>query len=77
MQALLDFHESRAFKVFQEIVGSQIAGYSRVLDNSDEINEIRKAQGGKKALKELVNYILDIVEYAVGIKKFDDEEETE
>ncbi len=61
---MVDLVQDRSWQVLKEIIETITQEYTRTLENSNEINDMLRAQGAKKIYKKLENEILTIVDAA-------------
>jgi hypothetical protein len=62
IQALVEFRSSREFLVVRAFLEEFLRQETDILENSDEIEEILRAQGAKRIVKKLFNRIDEIME---------------
>ena len=60
----MDLVQDRSWRVLKEIIETITQEYTRTLENSNEVNDMLRAQGAKKIYKKLENEILTIVDAA-------------
>ena len=64
IRALVDLVQDRSWRVLKEIIETITQEYTRTLENSNEVNDMLRAQGAKKIYKKLENEVLIIVDAA-------------
>ena len=60
----MDLVQDRSWRVLKEIIETITQEYTRTLENSNEVNDMLRAQGAKKIYKKLENEVLIIVDAA-------------
>lgn len=64
VQALVEFRKGREFLVVRGFLEDFLQSEQEILEKSDELEEILRAQGAKRSLRKLFDKIEDIVRLA-------------